>query len=69
MVFRKENNNLLSPQTEKTYHLRSRSDSPLKPRKPKSIRASKLKFGYWRNSEQVKYLEFVKANFLLLKNA
>lgn len=38
-------------------------------RKTRSKRHSKKKIGYWRNSEQLKYISFLRTHFLIMKNA
>jgi hypothetical protein len=35
----------------------------------KGIAESKHRFGYWRRSEQLKYISFLEANYLIMKNA
>ena len=40
-----------------------------KGRKSKTRGESKRKFGYWRNSEQAKYVTFLRNNYLIMKNS
>lgn len=40
-----------------------------KGRKSKTRGESKRKFGYWRNSEQAKYVIFLRNNYLIMKNS
>lgn len=44
-------------------------DLSVKGRKSKTRGESKRKFGYWRNSEQAKYVTFLRDNYLIMKNS
>lgn len=54
---------------KRSKSLKGESNLSAKGRKSKTRGESKRKFGYWRNSEQAKYVAFLRNNYLIMKNS